>query len=141
MGRIVVGVDGSANARRALEVAIEEARNRDATLEVVHAWSMPTGTAFAVWTVPDPAIFEKAGQQVLDAAIESTQDCGVTVEPLLAHGPASSVLLERSDGAQLLVVGARGHGGFVGLLLGSVASQVVEHAPCPVLVVPGRTPR
>jgi nucleotide-binding universal stress UspA family protein len=59
----------------------------------------------------------------------------VQINPVLVHGPAAKALLERAEGADLLVVGSRGRGGFAGLLLGSVSQQCAHHAPCPVVIV------
>ena len=64
-------------------------------------------------------------------------DAGVELESSVVQGPASQALVEAADGADLLVVGSRGHGGFAGLLLGSVGQQVAHHAPCPVVIVRG----
>ena len=135
-GRVVVGVDGSEDAVRALSWAAEEARLRDATLVVVHAWSLP---AIAVPYIADPApIRDAAGELVeaalsgagVDAATEDVQVCVVTGSPAAA-------VLEMAEHADLVVVGSRGRGGFRGLLLGSVSHQVATHASCPVVVVRG----
>jgi nucleotide-binding universal stress UspA family protein len=76
--------------------------------------------------------------ETLDAIIaDVASDSEVHVDATVAEGPAASVLVDAAEGADLLVVGSRGHGGFVGLLLGSVSQQCVTHAPCPVLVVRG----
>ena len=139
MEEIVVGVDGSDHARRALEWAAGEARLRGAKLVTVHAWHMPTA-AFSTYTASliDPETFKRAAEETLaaaTAAIEGTAD-GIVVERRVAEGPAAHVLLGQAERAKLLVVGSRGHGGFAGLLLGSVSQQVVHHARCPVVVVP-----
>ncbi len=137
-GRVVVGVDGSDTATRALRWAAEEARVRGALLEVVHAWHRPylggyphVGSAF------DPAVLEEAARSILEAGVGAAEGAspGQPVEGVLAYGDPSSEIVERSQGAELVVVGSRGQGGFAGLLLGSVSDHVSRHAPCPVVVV------
>ena len=138
MQRIVVGVDGSEASERALQWAVEEAGLRGASVTIVNAWSM----AFAGGGFPyaglaiDPGSFETAGQEVLDAAVRSAEASGVTIETSLVCGGAAESLLAAAKGADLLVVGSRGRGGFTGLLLGSVSHQVAHHAPCPVVIIP-----
>lgn len=140
MGRIVVGVDGSAGSRRALEWAMDEARHRQAAVEVVMAWEDPyEGTSIVPtsWTANAEAI-EKTRRAELDAILDSTDAEGLPapVETILSRGQAARTLLDVAQGADLLVVGTRGRGGFAGLLLGSVSHQLAGHAPCPVVVVP-----
>jgi len=140
MAMIVVGVDGSAESKEALRWALEEARLRDATLRAVYAWHNPYLLAPGFGPPEDfqPDALREQAAETLDAVIEEvvgTSD--VHVDTVVAEGPAGSVLVEAAEGAELLVVGSRGHGGFVGLLLGSVSQQCVTHAPCPVLVVRG----
>lgn len=138
MERIVVGIDGSEPAHLALEWAVGQARVRGAALEVVHAWMpAPIGSPYGLATV-DPAPFEQVGRATLDRAIAEVDTSGLAapVERRLVCGGAATVILEQSRGADLVVVGSRGHGGFRGLLLGSVSHQVVHHATCPVVVVP-----
>ena len=134
-GIIVAGVDGSDGARQALEWAAEEARVRGARLRAVCVWSYldQAGGSF------DPSYGEADARRLLDGAVDALGDAGgidverVTVNDLPARG-----LLEAAEGADLIVVGARGMGGFKGLLLGSVSQQVAQHAPCPVVIVPDR---
>jgi nucleotide-binding universal stress UspA family protein len=133
--RIVVGVDGSEPARRALLWAAEEARLRDADLEVVHAWQHPTTTFGLVLPADDRAAAEAYARHVLDVAVEALAGRGLAVEPILVDGPPARALIEASAGAALVVVGSRGRGGFRGLLLGSVSGQAMHHARCPVVVV------
>lgn len=142
MGRIVVGVDGSNESRRALRWALDEARLRNATLEVVHAWTFaPVATAggFVPYVTADvvEAIrleAEKVVPGMLAEVKELTQ--GIQIDQAVKEGQAAKILVEAATGADLLVVGSRGHGGFAGLLLGSVSQQCAHHALCPVVIVP-----
>ena len=140
VGRIVVGVDGSDGSLAALRWAGDEAQQRGASLHVVHAWLAPyvgdiSGMA-AIASGQDA--FEVAARQVLDQSVEAAGPAltDLPVDRALVHGDAASTLLSAAADAELLVVGARGHGGFIGLLLGSVSSQCTHHAPCPVVIVP-----
>ena len=81
------------------------------------------------------AMAEKALAETV-ADVVGTQDKPVEVRPTVAEGPAAQVLLAAAAGAELLVVGSRGHGGFAGMLLGSVSQHCAHHAPCPVVVIP-----
>jgi nucleotide-binding universal stress UspA family protein len=135
MRRIVVGTDGSANAEAALRWAAAEAKAHGAELRVVHAWQLPVATG-SPWVVAplDSRVFEDVARRLLDDALVAV-DPEVRTTGVLVEGGASGALVEQARDADLLVVGSRGHGGLVGLLLGSVAQQVVHHAPCPVTVV------
>ena len=139
MKPIVVGVDGSENSKCALRWALEEARLRGTGLEIVHAWNPTYATPFPLTPVAyDPDIYEKAAHEVLAEMLESVDTSGLSgpVETKLVESNAATALLSAGRDAELLVVGARGTGGFLGLVLGSVAQQVTSHAPCPVVVVP-----
>jgi nucleotide-binding universal stress UspA family protein len=143
--RIVVGVDGSEGSETALRWAVEEARLRDGVVEVVTAWTYPyvgEAAGMAAFSV-DGVELENAAAGVVQSMIEAVADSGsgsssVTLEPRVVRGDAAAALLRvvKEDGADLLVVGSRGRGGFTGLMLGSVSQQCVHHAPCPVVVVP-----
>lgn len=140
MERIVVGVDGSEGSAVALRWAIDDAHRRHATVDAVHAWLYPymgdvAGMAVSVLGEDE---MQQSARAVLDGAIAAVGPTGddVTINPVLVHGSAATALLQTATGAELLVVGSRGHGGFMGLLLGSVSQQCVHHAPCPVVVVP-----
>jgi len=137
--RIVVGIDGSHTSQQALRWAVEEARVRQATVEVVHAWHLAYvgGYPYTAGSF-DPAPFEDAGRQALDEAIAGVDTTGLPgpLHPVLHMGDAAGGILETAEGADLVVVGSRGLGGFTGLLLGSVGHQVANHAPCPVVVIP-----
>jgi nucleotide-binding universal stress UspA family protein len=138
MSRIIVGVDGSDHAMRALRWALGEAHARDATLVVAHVAAGPPPTASAL-APPGPTVaeLEELGRHlVVDEILAGVDTAGVTVEPVAVAGHPAEELCSLAEGADLLVVGERGLGGFGGLLLGSVSQQVVAHASCPVVVVP-----
>jgi nucleotide-binding universal stress UspA family protein len=140
--RVVVGVDGSPEADAALREAVVEAALRQAELDVVHVWTPPysVGPIGAMAVPVDVEACEEAADQVLERSIERNLRPGEPqpkqIERILVrdHSVARR-LVEIAKGADLLVVGSRGHGGFTGLLLGSVSQQCVHHAPCPVMVV------
>lgn len=141
MEKIVVGLDRSDGARAALRFALEEARLHGATLHAVHVWEIPYtpvsgAPVFVIGGLPEyeRGVAEDA-QKVVHDLLAEVGDHGVTVEEHVERGGAAHVLVEMSKDADLLVVGSRGHGGFAGLLLGSVSSQCVHHALCPVAVV------
>ena len=135
-GRIVVGVDGSDVAQNALAWALDEARLRGAAVDVVHGWQYPTVAAVPAGTVMvDPQMLEEMADRVVADAIANADVTGVEIETVVVPSPPASALIERSAGADLVVVGSRGRGGFTELLLGSVSHQVASHAHCPVVVV------
>ncbi|CAB4614660.1 unannotated protein [freshwater metagenome] len=140
MNKIVVGVDSSKGSRAALRWAHREAVIRSCELEVVMVWQFPiTTTLPAFGAMPAPEDFSEETERALVSAIAeegivATDEAPVTI--LVAEGAAAAALLDAAKDADLLVVGSRGHGGFAGLLLGSVSQQCVTHAPCPVVVVP-----
>ena len=140
MGRIVVGIDGSKGSDEALRFALAEARLRGVGLRIVCAWATPTAAYAGMAYVPTfdlRDVEEEAAQLKLKAAVESLgADPGVAVETVALEGHPADTLLSQASGADLLVVGSRGLGGFSSLLLGSVSQQVVHHAPCPVAIVP-----
>ena len=139
MGTIVVGVDGSAGAQEALRFAASEAKLRGDRLRAVIVWHVPTmayGGGFG--PAVSPTEFEDNARATLEAALAAVGDevAGLEVEQAVRTGQPALVLVEEAQDADLLVVGSRGHGGFVGLLLGSVSQQCAHHASCPVVVVP-----
>jgi len=144
VGVIVVGVDQSTGANAALRFALAEARLRQAALRVVHAWQFGYigATGLEGWLPAAGGKLEdfRAGAE---AALERTLNevgvdaDGLTIERRVEQGPAATVLIEESQGADLLVVGSRGHGGFAQLLLGSVSQQCAQHAHCPVVIIRG----
>jgi nucleotide-binding universal stress UspA family protein len=137
--RVVVGIDGSDTSRAALRWAVGEARLRQASLDVVLAWHLPyvggypyTGASF------DPGYLEEGARTTLDEFVDGTDTTGLPRPPdrILSLGDPASALVDIADGADLVVVGSRGLGGFTGLLLGSVSHHVAHHAPCPVVIIP-----
>ena len=136
-GRIVVGVDGSPSSAAALRWAAKQARLTGAEIHAIMTWELPTAYSWApVVQKPDYADeCEAFLAQTVKDALGDVAAHQVRWEALPGH-PAWR-LIEAADGADLLVVGSRGHGGFAGLLLGSVSQHVVAHAPCPVVVVHG----
>ena len=137
--RIVVAVDGSDTAQRALRWALAEGRARKATVEVVHAWQVPYAGYYPhTIGVFDPAVYEAASRQVLDEALAAADTDGLP-EPIKRtsrRGCAAAGILDAAEDADLLVLGSRGLGGVKGMLLGSVTMQATHHARCPVVVVP-----
>jgi nucleotide-binding universal stress UspA family protein len=139
VGRVVVGVDGSDLSDAAVGFAFDEAALRGIDLTAVHAWHYPVSSSpgemiFAACVRPDVAdIQHKILTQALAAHRERHPE--VPVVPVLAQGSPAAVLVHESIGAELLVVGSRGHGGFAGLLLGSVSDAAIRHAGCPVAVI------
>jgi nucleotide-binding universal stress UspA family protein len=135
--RIVVGVDGSIGAQSALHWAIDEARHRAAELRVVHVWQAPyLGSPYSPVTSIDFDVLEEEAGRLIDRMLGGEDTAGLELERRAVCGSAAQTLVDLGKDADLLVVGARGHGGFVGLLLGSVSDQVARHAPCPVVIVP-----
>lgn len=140
MAGIVVGVDRSVNAVDALRFAIEEARHRSCAVTAVEVWSepyLPEDVGEMANALDEPA--RRRAEKVLREQVEKALDgrpAPEGLQVLTRTGNPSSVLIELGRTADLLVLGARGRGGFRHLLTGSVATQVVHHAPCPVVVVP-----
>ncbi|WP_431676616.1 universal stress protein [Kitasatospora sp. KL5] len=134
--RIVVGVDGSPASIDALRWALEQARPQGAVVEALTAWQYPVATG---WTVPVEVDQDLAGmaRKTLEESIASAAGAvdPVEVRTVVVEGGAVQCLLDAARGADLLVVGSRGLGGFTGALLGSVSQHCVQHAPCPVVVI------
>jgi nucleotide-binding universal stress UspA family protein len=135
--RIVVGVDGSRHSHDALRWAAHFGRVFGARLDAVIAWDYPPGLGWSV--VPDN--WDPAGdmQKVLQETVADVfgDDPPAEMQLQVHEGGAAEILIKASKGAIMVVVGSRGHGGFAGLLLGSVSANVAEHAPCPVLIIHG----
>lgn len=140
-GLVVVGIDDSEPGRRALKVAARVAQERDWKLLVVHGWHVAYPAA--PFVVP-PVDIEPAARAAAEATVARVErevlgpEPEVEFEEMVAEAPAAELLIEASKGADLLVVGSRGRGGFASLALGSVSSACVHHAHCPVLVLRGQ---
>lgn len=134
-GRIVVGVDGSSSSLEALSWAARLADLTDSVLEVVTTWEWPASYG---WAVPVPADFDPEAdvQRMLESAVAHVRAAypGLRIDPRVVSGHPAPVLVEASKGADLLVVGSRGHGEFVGMLLGSCSEHCATNAHCPVLI-------
>ena len=135
-GRIVVGADGSASAQRALDWAVAEAARRGSALDVVRAWDIaypavaPAGGFPVEW-----AALEADAQDLVDKLLADRGLAGRATGRAVQGSPAGT-LVRAAAGADLVVVGTRGRGGFAGLLLGSVTHHLAHHAPCTVVAVP-----
>ena len=133
--KIVVGVDGSACSEQALRWALRQAWLTHAALYAVIAWSLPSFYGYVA--VTDSIDWAGDARLALEQAVKNTMEPGTAV-PLyeqVVQGHPAQVLLDTAHDAELLVVGSRGHGGFTGMLLGSVSQHLVCHARCPVVVV------
>jgi nucleotide-binding universal stress UspA family protein len=132
----VVGVDGSPAADTALHLALEEAAARRAGIVAVRVYPVQTQYWAPEMPAEDPVRRREHELRFLTEDIEAWGEKypNVPVERVVHEGHPAEVLADLSASAQLIVVGTRGHGGFTGLLLGSVSLQVLHHAQCPVLV-------
>ena len=133
--RIVVGVDGSSASVNALKEGARLAAELGGIVEAVAVWEMPTKQAsYAALGIG--SFEEGAGKVLSDALFQAFgEDVPSAVSGQLVQGPAAATLASLAEGARMLVVGRRGHGGLMGLLLGSVSAAVVNQSPVPVLVV------
>ncbi|MDK1346956.1 universal stress protein [Streptomyces sp. 378] len=144
-GPVVLAVDGSEAGAGAVEFAFTEAALRKAPLVAVHVWNTWSEHAYKGpgdplnAMVADADRLREAEQQLLDEAVSAWQGKfpQVSVERRLVRSRVRQALIDAGRGAQLVVVGARGRGGFTGLLLGSVSQALLHHAHCPVAVVRG----
>jgi len=138
--RIVVGIDISPASMAALEWAAHQAELTGATLEVLMTWEWPTSYG---WSLPVPSGYdpEQDAAKVLDQALAPLrkEHPRITVQSAVLEGHPAPLLVKASHGADLLVVGSRGHGEFAGMLLGSVSEHCVTNAHCPVLVLRNRS--
>lgn len=142
----VVGVDGSANSRSALLWAIDHVAGRGGgVVRVIMSWTYAPVAAAGYGfggSLPPAESMTDATEAALRSVIEDvTAPAGVEIQPVAREGTSAHVLLEEAKTADIVVLGKRGHGGFLGLLLGSVATQVANHASCPVVIVPAERER
>ena len=136
MPGVVVGIDGSEHARRALLSAAAEARLRGVPLTVVHVAPLPFDLSAPILArQPTEQELRSRALQLIEETLQDLDTGDLEVERVALIGHAASQLCEAAREAELLVVGSRGLGGFRGLLVGSVTNQIVAHAPCPILVI------
>jgi len=139
---IVVGVDGSSDAARAVGWAVNEARLCGDRVLLVYAWQYPAIALTTYAGDPLPVFghdeIGRLAAELLAKAQNEARACepSVDVQTRLVEGHPGEVLVDASADARLLVVGSRGRGGFKGMLMGSVSSSCTHHARCPVVVVP-----
>jgi nucleotide-binding universal stress UspA family protein len=141
-GTIVVGVDGSTPAQKALRWAGRQAEMTGYALVAVMAWELPGAFGWAgVPGLPDDLDLEHPAAQALAEAVRAAlpPEQAAAVEQVVVPGNPAQAILDRAEGAELVVVGVRGHGTFRATLLGSVSHTVTLHASCPVVVVRGTT--
>jgi nucleotide-binding universal stress UspA family protein len=136
---VVVGVDGSEAALAALDWAVREAVDRDRRLRIIHAFIWPLFNHVSLGPLPSgppSSGLRAAAQGIINEAVRraATMAPGLVVEAMIHSGAAGPVLLAEAENAHLMVVGSRGLGGFTGLLLGSVSSQLAAHSPCSVII-------
>ena len=133
--RIVVGVDGSPSSVEALRWANAQAKLSGASIEAVIAWYYPISYGFPVVAEIDWA---REAEVILSRVVkEAVGDDDALISQRAVEGHPTRVLDDLSQNASMLVVGPRGHGGFAGLVLGSVTTHTIGHAGCPVVVVRG----
>ncbi len=132
---IVIGVDGSSDAADAMNWAIDEAQRQQMKMLLVHGVGIGAAAASPYGSGLVLEQLEEVGRLILDEALAFVRAKGIEAEGRIEIGSSAHALIEASRGADLLVVGSRGHGGFAGLLLGSVSTACVHHAHCPVVVV------
>lgn len=139
---VVVGVDGSSGSSTALRWAMTYAAQVGGTVEAIGIWQLPMGAGSAYEWVASESDGDSyaaiADKMLIDTVAQVTQSLGSTlvVDTHAAQGQPADVLLRAAHDAQMLVVGSRGHGTIAGLILGSTSQRCVQHAPCPVVVVP-----
>lgn len=133
--KIIVGVDGSEASIEALRQAHRMAAGLNTNIEAWSCWEFPIGHE-AYEAMGTDGFARKAEEALLETITNAFDgQPPANVVPRLVHGSPRHILIKASEHASLLVVGRRGHGGFGGLVMGSVSSACVAHAHCPVLVV------
>ncbi|MFE9454435.1 universal stress protein [Streptomyces sp. NPDC006739] len=134
--RVVVGVDGSQSSYEALRWAVRYAGLVGGTVEAVAVWELP---GLYGWSGPavDMDVDEEETRQKMSQELADVlgAEAAGSVRTRVVHGNAADVLLRAAEGAEVLVVGSRGRGGFARALLGSVSQHVSQHASCPVVIV------
>ena len=135
IARIVVGVDGSEASVEALRQAQRMATPLGAKVQAIACWEYPQ--MYSGYVMMGVEGFEEGARKVLDDAVAQAfgDETPANVSSTLVRSHPREALIDASRDADMIVVGRRGHGGFGGLLLGSVSSAIVAHAQCPVLVV------
>ena len=133
--RVVVGIDGSPPSKAALRWAIRYAGFTDGVVDAVIAWDYPTSYGWAP-VIDEESVQDVAANTLEKTVREATAD-GPTVQVVRAvvQGHPAQVLVDEARGADILVVGNRGHGAFTSALIGSTSERCVRHALCPVVVV------
>lgn len=136
---VVVGVDGSPHSRKALTWAAAEAAEHGAELIVLNVWEHTLPPPVGSVSVSERYVPDSSQRTAEDLVEEIKKELGddpaVVVQPMVKQGSPAKVLIDESKDADLLVVGSRGHGGFRGLVLGSVSQHVAGYAKCSVAVV------
>ncbi|HEU6443797.1 MAG TPA: universal stress protein [Gaiellaceae bacterium] len=136
---IVVGVDGSEHAKEALRWTLREAALRKCGVLALYGWTMsapPGRIGYYAAPLQDPQPYQEGAEGMLKSIVDEAADAGdVVIELRAVQGSPAEELIRASEGAELLVVGSRGLGGFASLLLGSVSQQCAQHAACPVVIV------
>ncbi|UXY31743.1 universal stress protein [Streptomyces sp. HUAS TT20] len=134
--RVVVGVDGSSSSNDALRWAVRYAGLIGADVDVVSAWDLPGGR---VWMAPaiDATLDEDNARQAFAQELRDVlgDEAADAVRTHLVQGNPVDVLLRAAEGAEILVVGSHGRGGFARALLGSVSQHLAQHANCPVVII------
>jgi len=141
MPGIVVGVDGSGHSQRALEWAMEEAAVREVPLTVMTVHELVKGFYGGMVEYPSDAVLAEKARQLVQAEVDQALDKRgshgpETVTVRAVSGSVVEELVNASKDADMLVVGSRGAGGFSRLVMGSVSTLVIQHAACPVVIIP-----
>jgi len=142
---IVIGVDGSQAAKEALRYGLHEASIRGTRVRAVHAWmysSAVPSTGPGMIAPVDVTPFRARAEELLRTTVEAVAgDRAERIERVVVESPAGPGIIANAHDAELIVVGHRGLGAVRSIVLGSVSGYVVQHATCPVLVVPDPTSR